>query len=253
MTFDNAVLPGTDIHVNPSYIGLGQQDVTGLTFWLATGIMLASTIFFFLERFSVPMKWRTSMTLAGLVTGVAFWNYVFMREAWLMTMMSPTVYRYTDWLITVPLQICEFYFILKAGTEVSVGVFWKLMVSSVLMLVFGYLGEAFIAPFFLSWILGMVAWLYIIYEIFYGECSQLNAKASASTQAAFTTIRNIVTIGWVIYPIGYLCGLIHGPTAGCWVNGIYNVADLVNKTAFGLAIYSAAKMDVSPSDYAALA
>ena len=32
---------------------------------------------------------------------------------------SPTVFRYVDWLITVPLQIVEFYLILAAVTKVS--------------------------------------------------------------------------------------------------------------------------------------
>ncbi len=42
-----------------------------------------------------------------------FWNYFYMRGAWIKTQQSPTVYRYTDWLITVPLQIVEFYLILQ--------------------------------------------------------------------------------------------------------------------------------------------
>ena len=33
-----------------------------------------------------------------------------MRDVWVMTGDSPTVYRYIDWLITVPLQMVEFYF-----------------------------------------------------------------------------------------------------------------------------------------------
>ena len=34
-----------------------------------------------------------------------------MREVWITTDASPTVFRYIDWLITVPLQIIEFYLI----------------------------------------------------------------------------------------------------------------------------------------------
>ena len=88
---------------------LAQDDFVGISFWLATAIMLASTVFFLAERDSVRGKWKTSLTVAALVTGVAFWHYLYMRGVWITTGDSPTVYRYIDWLITVPLQIVEFY------------------------------------------------------------------------------------------------------------------------------------------------
>ena len=59
---------------------LAENDYVGMTFWLATAIMLASTVFFFVERSDVAGKWRTSMTVAGLVTGIAFWHYLRMSD-----------------------------------------------------------------------------------------------------------------------------------------------------------------------------
>ena len=44
---------------------LAENDYVGMTFWLATSIMLASTVFFFIERADVAGKWRTSMTVAS--------------------------------------------------------------------------------------------------------------------------------------------------------------------------------------------
>ena len=58
---------------------LAQDDFVGISFWLATAIMLASTVFFLAERDSVRGKWKTSLTVAALVTGVAFWHYLYMR------------------------------------------------------------------------------------------------------------------------------------------------------------------------------
>ena len=121
---------------------LAQDDFVGISFWLATAIMLASTVFFLAERDSVRGKWKTSLTVAALVTGVAFWHYLYMRGVWITTGDSPTVYRYIDWLITVPLQIVEFYLILAAVTSVSASLFWKLLVGSLVMLIGGYMGEA---------------------------------------------------------------------------------------------------------------
>jgi len=93
---------------------LASNDFTGISFWLISMALLASTVFFFIERNSVKASWRTSMTLSGLVTGIAFFHYMYMREVWITTGSSPTVFRYIDWLLTVPLLMIEFYFILSA-------------------------------------------------------------------------------------------------------------------------------------------
>ena len=95
---------------NAETVLLASDDFVGISFWVISMGMLAATAFFFMERSSVPAGWRTSITVAGLVTGVAFIHYMYMRGVWVQTGESPTVYRYIDWLITVPLQMIEFYF-----------------------------------------------------------------------------------------------------------------------------------------------
>ena len=226
---------------------LAENDYVGMTFWLATSIMLASTVFFFIERSDVAGKWRTSMTVAGLVTGIAFWHYLYMREAHLQGEVT-TVFRYIDWLVTVPLQIVEFYLILAAVTAVTSTLFWRLLGASLVMLVFGYLGEAGLMDVTVGFIIGMAGWIYIIYEIFAGEAAKLSEDSkNAGGQFAFNTLRLIVTVGWAIYPIGYFLGYLSGSETTDFgtVNIIYNIADLVNKTAFGLAIWVGATMDSS--------
>ena len=79
---------------------LAQDDFVGISFWIISMGMLASTAFFFMERGTVNPAWKTSVTVAGLVTGIAFIHYMYMREVWVATGDSPTVYRYIDWLIT---------------------------------------------------------------------------------------------------------------------------------------------------------
>jgi bacteriorhodopsin len=205
--------------------------------------MLASTVFFFVERGDVKRKWRTSMTVAGLVTGIAFWHYLYMREAHLAGDIT-TVFRYLDWFVTVPLQIIEFYLILAAVTVVPVLLFWKLLGAALVMLIFGFLGEVQLIDPTLGFIVGMAGWIYIIYEVFAGEASKLSdASNNKGGQFAFNSLRLILTVGWAIYPIGYFIGYIGGGADLGTVNVIYNIADLVNKTAFGLAIWAGATMD----------
>ena len=222
---------------------MGMAELANFSFWLATAIMLASTVFFFVERSDVSSKWKTSLTVAGLVTGIAFWHYLRMSDL-NAAGEATTVYRYVDWLITVPLQIVEFYLILAAVTAVTSALFWRLLGASLVMLVFGFLGEAGLLDATLGFVVGVAAWGYVIYEVFSGEASKLAAgSGNKGGQFAFNTLRLILTIGWAIYPIGYFFGYLGGGTDSNTVNIIYNVADLVNKTAFGLAIWAGAKMD----------
>ena len=259
------ILP-TSIAANESYsedgfLVLGQDDLVGITFWIATAAMLASSIFFLIERGNVAPQWKTSMTIACLITGIAFWHYMYMREHWILTGESPVVYRYVDWFLTVPLQIVEFYFILAAVTTVTAMLFWRLLISSTLMLVFGFLGETQMigGSSIIWWILGMICWIYIIYEIFRGEAAMVNKNSgNEAGQFAFQTLKWIVTIGWAIYPIGYLYGLDETVIFGIKINNtafsieliniIYNLADLVNKMAFGIAIWMAAVKDTKTSE-----
>ena len=197
----------------PSFASTGDlqtSDLTGISFWLVTAAMLAATVFFFAERDNVEGKWKTSLSVAGLVTGVAFWHYLYMRGVWVDTGTSPTVYRYIDWLITVPLLMVEFYIILRACTAVAGGVFWKLLIGSLVMLIGGYLGEAGYMNVTLGFVIGMVGWIYILYEIFAGEAAKVSEEAPDSVRSAFATMRWIVTIGWAIYPIGYFMGYMAG-------------------------------------------
>ena len=226
---------------NAETVLLATDDFVGISFWVISMGMLAATAFFFLEVGSVSAAWRTSVTVAGLVTGIAFIHYMYMRGVWVQTGDSPTVYRYIDWLITVPLQMVEFYLILAAVGKANSGMFWRLLIGSVVMLVGGYLGEAGYINEMLGFIIGMAGWIYILYEIFSGEAGKAAAKSgNKALVTAFGAMRMIVTVGWAIYPLGYVFGYLTGGVDANSLNVIYNLADFLNKIAFGLVIWAAA-------------
>ena len=218
---------------------LDPSDFVGMSFWIISAAMVAATFFFWVERDRAVGKWKTSLTVAAMVTGIAAIHYFYMRGVWIDTGDSPTVFRYVDWLLTVPLQIVEFYLILAAIAVVAVSVFWRLLVASIVMLVGGYLGEVGTIGYWAGFIVGMAGWIYIIYEVFAGEASQISAsKGTAASKKAFNALRLIVTVGWAIYPIGYILGA--GGEGAANLNLVYNLADFVNKIAFGVVIWAAA-------------
>ncbi len=231
---------------------LKQDDFVGISFWIISMALIAATAFFFLERDRVSPKWKTSLTVSGLVTLVAAVHYFYMREVWVTTGSTPTVFRYIDWLITVPLLMIEFYLILAAITKVQGGIFWRLMIGTLVMLIGGYVGEAGYVSVWAAFIIGMAGWAFILYEIFLGQAGKISAaNAPPAVQSAFNTMRLIVTFGWAIYPIGYFFGYLTGANpadSSNALNIIYNAADVLNKIAFGLIIWSVA---VSESEQAA--
>ena len=221
---------------------LQPDDFVGFSFLIISMGCLAATAFFFLESNTVAQGWKTSVTVAGIITGIAFMHSVYMRNLWLSTGDSPIVYKYIEWLITMPLLMVQFYLILSAVKRTSTIIFWKLLIGTLIMVLGGYAGEAgYILPF-LGFIIWMVGWIYILYEIFSGDAGKIVSRSSNENLiAAFGTLRMIITIGWAVYPLGYVFGYLTGGLDSNTLNIIYNFADFINKIAFGIVIWAAAK------------
>jgi bacteriorhodopsin len=229
---------------NPEDAFLQPNDGVAISFWIISIAMIAATAFFFAEAGTVKSHWKTTMHVGALVTLVAGVHYMYMREYWVQVQKSPIVYRYVDWSITVPLQMIEFNLILKAaGKNVSAAMFWKLLGGTVVMLACGYLGEIAAIPAWPGFIGGMCGWFFILFEIFAGEAGGTAAGCSEAIATSFSNMRLIVTVGWSIYPLGYLFGYLLGAVDDTTLNVVYNVADFVNKIAFVLSCWSCAKTD----------
>lgn len=219
-------------------------DYVGMSFWLISMALVAATAFFFLERDRVAGKWKTSLTVSGLVTLIAAVHYFYMRDVWVSTGTSPTEFRYIDWLLTVPLLMVEFYLIMSAVGKVPARVFWNLLGGTTTMLIFGYMGESGVMGVLPAFVVSMAAWLYVIWYIIKGEASQVNASlANVNVQKAYKTMTLLVTVGWAIYPLGYFMGYLGGGADAGTMNLIYNLADFWNKIAFGVVIWAAAVAD----------
>merc|ERR1712093_546445 len=139
----------------------------------------------------------------------------------------------------------EFYLVLSAVQHtIGRGMFFRLLLGTVFMLASGYSGEAqFVAPV-AGFAAGLCGWAFILYEIFLGEASSVASEAekvNKHVQSSYGIMRFIVTVGWAIYPLGYFFGYLTGTVSEAPLNLIYNLADFVNKIAFCLAIWAAAK------------
>ena len=115
------------------------------------------------------------------------------------------------------------------------------------MLIGGFMEEAGYINATVGFIIGMAGWIYILYEVFAGEAAQASASSNSDgMKTAFNSLKWIVSIGWSIYPIGYFLGYLSGAGADAsTLNWVYNLADYINKIAFGVIIWAAAKADTS--------
>lgn len=214
------------------------NDYVGISFWIISISLAATTGFLVLERNNVKPKWKTPISISALVTGIAASHYFYMRRIWVNSKSNPVVYRYIDWILTVPLQIIEFYLILSVANKIPYILFYKLLGASIIMLVFGYLGESRQINRTIGFIIGTIAWLYILYEVFYGEAAHIKQKTEdKSIKFAFDSLKYIISVGWAIYPIGYLLNTSN-------MNLVYNLGDFINKILFALIIWYASKYNI---------
>jgi len=217
---------------------LSSGDVVGFTFFIGSMAMLGATVFFFAERRSVSDKWRLSLTVSGLITGIAAVHYYYMRDYYLTVGSSPTEFRYIDWILTVPLMCVEFYLLTRPYGAKGKTLF-GLIAASVGMLVTGYIGEAIQPESTIFWgVISTLFYLYIVYEVFFGSVAKL-AKGSnnESLNQAMFLLKIFITLGWSVYPIGYMT-MDGNLLAGLGnIDVIYNIADAINKIGFGLVIY----------------
>jgi sensory rhodopsin len=226
------------------------DDPVAFTFFTGYMAMLAASVFFFFERGQVEGKWKTSLLVSGLITGIAAVHYYYMRDYYTVTGETPTALRYIDWTLTVPLMCLEFFLLLKpAGAKLSF--MWKLIAASVLMLVAGYIGEAFTdgsTGHSVLWgVISTVGYVYILYSAWFGEAHKLAAGSNnVAVQKGIRALAWFVLVGWAIYPIGYMAmpgGWLSGVLEPTDINLFYNIADAINKIGFGLVVYSIAVSD----------
>jgi bacteriorhodopsin len=230
------------------HLKIASDNYVAFTFFIGTMAMMAASVFFFFELNNTSQKWRTSVLVSGLITFIAAVHYYYMRGYNLETGESPTFFRYVDWILTVPLMCVEFYLITKkAGAKI--GLLWKLIAASLVMLLTGYIGEVLDRNGSVLWgVISGAAYFYIVYIIWFGEVAQLAQTAGKQVAKATRVLAWFVLVGWAIYPLGYILGTPGGlfgwqPVADTKaalhaMDIVYNIADAINKIGFGLVIYA---------------
>jgi len=226
-----------------------------LSFALAS--MMATTVYLWFRSFAVQAQYRSAVLISGLVTFIAAYHYIRIFNSWVeayhysVDKADPELtgvpfndaYRYMDWLLTVPLLLIEILLVMKLSDADYSSKAWNLGVGSALMIVSGYYGELTVTgdltPRWICWLISMMFFLYIVYELLVGLSAATNSEADPTIKGKIQTAQIMTVISWCTYPIVYLFPML-GINAAQAVVSIqigYCASDIISKCGVGLLIY----------------
>jgi len=215
------------------------QSITLYLFFAATVAMGAATAYFVLERGNAPAKYRSVLTVAALVTGIACFHYTKMTSQYMYGGNFPTALRYIDWLFTTPLLLIKFPLLLQMGDR-GRKFFLQLVALDVAMIATAFVAETAPVGGTTWWGFFLVACVFelLIGAVLFLSMGRAIREAPRSIASALHTMRLFILVGWAIYPIGFLMALTG---AGEYREIAYNVADVINKVGFGLVAFHGIK------------
>ena len=225
--------------------------MTFFLFFIGYISMGAAFVFFMSERGNVAPQYRTTMTISALIVGIAAFHYYYMRGVYADFGVVSIEYRYMDWIITVPLMALKFPSLIgkDAITDTKVaglGFTGICFTGALIMVGFGYAGEAGLMNGLAALVIGGAGWAMIIVATGTPWTSGLgvdNSKIAPELMWSANALRWFIVVGWVIYPLGYLfspeVNLLDGNQEAMAV--AYNIADIINKIGFGVVAWMGAK------------
>ncbi|MBT7988128.1 MAG: bacteriorhodopsin [Euryarchaeota archaeon] len=231
----------------------GLQTLTFFLFFVGYIAMGAAFVFFMSERSNVAPEYRTTMTISALIVGIAAFHYYYMRGVYADFGEVSVEYRYMDWIITVPLMALKFPSLVgkAAITDKKVaglGFTGICFTGALIMIGFGYAGEADLMNPIVALLLGGMGWAMIIVATGTPWSSGLgvdNSKIAPELMWSANALRWFIVVGWIIYPLGYLfspnVALIEMDNGAEMMAVAYNVADIINKIGFGIVAWMGAK------------
>lgn len=144
--------------------------------------------------------------------------------------------RYLDWVVTTPLLLLELGVIAGLRPKLIVGVIG----ADIFMIVTGAIATIEGRPEnYLWWVISTGSFLAILGSLF-TEFSASARRRNGKVNKLFQTLRNILTVLWICYPIVWLLGAegFRVISVG-WETLCYAVLDLFAKVGFGFVLVSA--------------
>ena len=210
--------------------------------------MAISFVYYLVSRSRVAPAYRSAVTMSAMICGIAAYHYWRMFSN-LENGPWNEGYRYADWLLTVPLLVAELVAVSGIAKDKVKGVTTKLAVAAILMIATGYPGETAAAGSNASmmwWVISMVFFVYILWNLFAGEVGKALKGQSGEIGKKLNNLRYVLLATWTVYPIAYLLGDsesflakaigLEPADSSTLIQVGYTVADVLAKPGYGLLI-----------------
>lgn len=236
--------------------------------WVGTAGMFLGMLYFLAKGWGERNERMQEFYIVTIfIAAIAFVNYLSMALGFGVTAVevggeARAIYwaRYTDWLFTTPLLLLDLG-LLAGATRNELG---SLVGLDVLMIGTGalatltgdgveMLGAVGTEVQRLIWWGVSTALLLVLLYILFGSLSSKARSLSSQAQSKFTTLRNLIVVVWLVYPVWWILGtegLEILPNLGIETAG-FAVIDLIAKIGFGIILLSSREaLDLSSSSSA---
>jgi len=188
-------------------------------------------------------NWRIPGALVGTACLVTAIYYAGAAGFWYSNEAASAGVRYSAWYSVHPLQVAAVYFFVNTQDKIPVGVFWRIVAASALMVFGRWLGDATFFNPTLGALISISFWLYILGEMYFGVMSRVIRKANRPVQIGYFWMRLLMTVGWAIYPILHFVDKVIGAGQSGGVVVIYSLFDIVNLIIPALIVVAVAGQD----------
>jgi bacteriorhodopsin len=220
--------------------------------WIGTAGMFLGMLYFISRGMGEQNERKQEFFIVTIfITVIAFVNYLTMALGFgvtevLVNGQALDIYwaRYTDWFFTTPLLLLDLG--LLAGATRSelttlVGLDAAMIGTGALATLTGDWAEVGLstgAQRLIWWGVSTALLVVLLYFLF-GSLTSKAQQIGGSLQSKFTTLRNLIVVVWLVYPVWWLIGTEGLGAVGLGVEKAgFMVLDLVAKVGFGVILLS---------------
>jgi len=220
--------------------------------WIGTAGMFLGMLYFISKGLGEQDERKQEFFIVTIfITAIAFVNYLAMALGFGVTEVMVSgqaldIYwaRYTDWFFTTPLLLLDLGLLAGASRNelaTLVGLDAAMIGTGALATLTGDWAEVGLSTGAqrLIWWGVSTAFLLVLLYFLFGSLTSRAQQIGGSLQSKFTTLRNLIVVVWLVYPVWWLIGTEGLGAVGLGVETAgFMVLDLVAKVGFGIVLLS---------------
>jgi bacteriorhodopsin len=235
--------------------------------WIGTAGMFLGMLYFISKGWGETDERKQEFFIVTIfITAIAFVNYLAMALGFGVTEVMVNgqaldIYwaRYTDWFFTTPLLLLDLGLLAGASRNelaTLVGLDAAMIGTGALATLTGDWAQVGLGTGTqrLIWWGVSTAFLLVLLYFLFGSLTTKANQIGGSLQSKFTTLRNLIVVIWLVYPVWWLIGTEGLGAVGLGVETAgFMALDLTAKVGFGIILLSSREVLDQAADAATAA